>query len=274
MSLIGNPWWTIYEDTKNNQIPVATAVPVSNVSETVREEEDLEQGSVGENLDPEQPEPLQQQPTKTTTTSKTTTTTSSSSSEQQQQPQNNDIPHWCCTCNPIALLVALAITLPAICAVVCCEMVALLCFHVPATLFYHSGQAFAPPNICTCLLYFLFMILYGAMSVADSCVLVASVIITESVGLVALVVGSLTGGCLWARNLQQSIRRSCHGIRVSFRRSEESSTTTTATTTPSRGLCCCRRTKLSLERERKANREKGVKVVQIQQVRRAGESCH
>mmetsp|Transcript_5739 Transcript_5739/g.13731 ORF Transcript_5739/g.13731 Transcript_5739/m.13731 type:complete len:113 (-) Transcript_5739:104-442(-) len=112
------------------------------------------------------------------------------------------------------------------------------------------------------------MILYGAMSLADSCVLLASVMVTESVGLVALLVGFLTGGCLWARNLQQSIRRSCHGIRVSFRRSEES------TTMPSRGLCCCRRTSASLERERKANRGKGVKVVQIQRVRRAGESCH
>lgn len=247
----GNPWWTIYEDTKNNQIPIATAVPVSNLSDTVREEEDLEQG---EKADPEQPLPKQDVVTKTTT------------SHSKEEPP----PHCCLTCNPIAYVTGLAILAPAAFAVLAIELVAFVFLYVPSTLLYHAGQAFAPPNICTCLLYFVFMSLYCAMALADSIVLVASVLCTECIGVVGLLVGFLTGGCLWAKHLQQSIRKTCHGIRIAFRRDGDAR----STTLPSRSLCCCRRTTASLERERKANRERGVRVVNVQRVRRPGESCH
>lgn len=249
--LPGNPWWTIYEDTKNNPIPIATAVPVvSNLSDTVREEEDLEQG--GEKNDPEQP------------LSREATT-------------KEESPHCCLTCNPLALVAALVIIAPAAAAVLAMELLAFLFLFVPATLFYQAGQAFAPPNICTCLLYLVFMTLYNAMVLAESILLLASVLFTECIGMVGLLVGFLTGGCLWATHLQQSIRRTCHGIRITFRHngSDSRSSSSSSPTLPThRSLFCCRKTKTSLERERKANREKGVRVVNVQRVRRPGESCH
>ena len=250
-AIVGNPWWDIYEDTKNNQLPVATAVPVSR-NDTVKEEEDVETGGDG---------------------SRTPKTDSSASSETKDTPKEDEStksdPHCCQTCNPIASFVGFIMTIVAFMVVLTYELVALFACHLPATIFYQCAQAFAPPNICTCLLYFFFMIFYGAFHFADSILLLVSVFATECVGMAALLVGFLTGGCLWAKYLHQHIRKMCHGIRAIVRQKLSAAE-------PTRGLCCGRTAReYEHERQRKANRDRGVTVVNTS-IRREGrgESFH
>lgn len=246
----GNAWWTIYEDTKNNPIPVVTAVPVANC-DIVKEEEDLEAG------------------TETTLPPETASRASTSTTASTNSPTSTKPPHCCQTCNPIALVAGMLVTIPAFVTVLTLELVALVICYLPSAVFYHASQAFAPPNICTCILYMVFMILYGAFSLADSIVLVTSVVATEWIGGFAFGIGFLTGGCLWAKTLQQHIRRLCHCIRVGFRRNDDQNQ---ASSMPRRSLCCCGSS--ARERKHKADRERGINVVRVQRVRSPGESCH
>ncbi|KAL3917267.1 MAG: hypothetical protein SGILL_004797, partial [Bacillariaceae sp.] len=85
-------------------------------------------------------------------------------------------------------------------------------------LFYHMAQAFAPPNVCTGIIYSFFMIIYSALALCDSIVLFTSVIVTELLSGTGFLVGALTGGIIWGQYWHQQIRRTSHGIRVICRK--------------------------------------------------------
>lgn len=241
----GNAWWTIYEDTKNNQIPLAEAVPVTDdgkTRETAMKVDDEESGiESGES-------------------------TLASSTEEGQGSRKDHVerkdPHCCLTCNPFAIVFGFVVAVPALAFALICEIVSFFTCYLPSIIFYRIAQLFSPPDCCTCLLYLVFITIHGVFSMCDSMVLVMSVFGTELVGLVALFVGFLSGGCLWSKYLHQQIRRSCHGIRVVFRKK------TTCGRKPSRRFFCDR----TVEEEKP--HLKGVKVIRVEQVRRPGESCH
>jgi len=239
----GNPWWTVYEDTKTNEIPLATAEPLP------KEKTSIDGNTVTEDYEDSSSKELNK------------VEAVDESNENASLPPKG--PHFCLTCNPFAIFFGLIVAIPTLVFVVTCEMVALCTCHLPATIFYHIAQVFAPPEICTCLLYAVFMIVYGALAFGDSVVLVVSVFATECVGLVALVVGFFTGGCLWAKYLRQQIRKVGHGIRITFRKNS---------CKPPRRFFFCK-TAEEIERSTKPHLQ-GVKVVRVARVRRAGESCH
>ena len=120
-------------------------------------------------------------------------------------------------CSPLCILCGILLYVPAVVAVLYCELVALLLCYFPAMLFFHAARALSPPTCCTGIGYGVCRLLYGIFSVCDSIVLLASVLVTEVVGFMALVVGFITGGVLWSRYFHQHIRKSCHGLRVVFR---------------------------------------------------------
>jgi hypothetical protein len=241
---------------------LATAVPVN----PVKSEDDIEGGAAAEDdtEGSEESKDLSQPPDATKTTS-----------------SSHKSPHFCRSCNPIAVTCGLAFSGAALVVVLTLELVALFVCYLPGTLFFHCGQAFAPPNCCSCLLYVVFMVVYSALSFADSMILLASVLVTECLCLVAYFVGMVTGGCLWAEYLQQQIRKVCHGIRIVFRKSSnndnnnsDSPNSNNNSNNPPRGLCFGRMAK---ERERKRNAKahlNGVRVVTVQRKRRSCESCH
>jgi len=194
----GNPWWTIYEETKNNQIPTATAVPIGNEEE--------------------------QQPRKNDDDS-TAIPSSSSSSASASAPNTTGttllaapkaMPFWK-TCSPLSILCGMLLCVPALVAVLSCELMALILCHFPAVVFFRAARALSPPNCCTGIFDAVLRLLYEVFSFCDSIILLASVMVAEIVALVALVVGFITGGVMWARYLHQQIRRLCHGLRIVFR---------------------------------------------------------
>lgn len=201
----GNPWWTIYEDTKNDQIPTATAVPLPGNGN----EDDIEQASDGPG----------REDNGAAVDSQTNGPTVNSNGGNERQNT-----HCCKTCSPVSLGFAVLVGVPALVGVLTCEMMALCLCHFPAKLFYRVSEALAPPNVCTCLLYCIFRVLYCVFSVCDSILLMVSVIVTEIVALAAFLVGFCTGGALWARYLHQQIRRMCHGIRILFRKTSGTQT--------------------------------------------------
>lgn len=237
----GNPWWTIYEDTKNSQIPLATAVPVKS-DDTEREStinvEDEESGHTNQD----------------------------SSDEEGQDSQKGDDKtkdrQCCLTCNPFAIFFGFVVAIPALVFVITCEIVSLFTCYLPGAICYHIAKFFSPPDCCTCILYLVFITVHGVLSFGDSMVLVMSIFGTELVGLVAIFVGFLSGGCLWAEYLHQQIRRLSHGIRVVFRKK------TTCDKPPRRFFC-----NRTAEEDSKSHL-KGVKVIRVERVRRPGESYH
>lgn len=188
----GNPWWTIYEDTKNQQqIPTATAVQV-----TPEEDEELHQ--------PNRP------------------------SLPNQRKENGTVyatagPSFFMTCSPVNLFAGFLVASQALLGVLLCEFLALILCHFPAALFYHLAQAFSPENVFTGLFYSFFMILYWAFALCDSIVLLVSVILTEVLAVTAFLVGAITGGIIWGLYWHQQVRRMCHGVRVMFRQNSSGS---------------------------------------------------
>lgn len=209
----GNPWWTIYEETKNNQIITATAVLLPENGD----EDDIEHAS----NDPGRED-------NGITTNSHTNISNSQTAANSDTGDKRETTHCCKICSPVSLAFAVLIGGPAVLGVLICEIVALLLFYLPAKIFYCISEALAPPNCCTCLFYCIFRVLYSVWSFCDSIVLVVSVVVAEIVALAAFLVGFCTGGALWARRLQQQIRRICHGIRVFFRKTN---------TRPSRHFC-------------------------------------
>lgn len=156
-----------------------------------------------------------------------------------------------------------------------------MAFYLPSCFLYHSGQAFAPPNICTVVLYMFFMILYWGFWLADYMVLLSSVLVTECLGMAALVMGFFTGGCLWARQLHQYLRRVGHYVRVQFRKQKQPQQEQTRrhkrrkksssrTTMPTRGLSW-----FAQRRDYRSRREEAMRVITVERERiDASESLH
>jgi len=231
----GNPWWTIYEDYKNNQIPLATAVPITSDSEGRESTMTVEDEESGES--------------------------SNDITNASKEDAETKDPNCCLTCNPFAVFFGLVMAIPALVVVVTCEMVSLFVCYLPSVVCHKIAKICSPPDCCSCILYLIFITIYGVLSFCDSVILVFSVFGTEMVGLMAVFVGFLSGGCLWAKFLHQQIRRVCHGIRVVFRKK-------TSCRNPPRIFFCDR----SAEEEKP--HLKGVKVIRVERVRRPGESCH
>jgi hypothetical protein len=182
----GNPWWTIYEDTKRGyQIPTATAIQVTP-------EED------GDSSRPNRQSPPFHR-------------------NQDETFHDTNGPSFLMTCSPINLMSGFLVASQALLGVVLCELLALILLHLPAKLFYHAAQAFSPPNVCTGICYSFLMIFYYAFALFDSIVLLVSVVLTEVLAVTAFLVGALTGGIVWGRYWHQQVRRMCHGVRIIFR---------------------------------------------------------
>jgi hypothetical protein len=188
MTVLGNPWWSIYEDFKNNPIPTATAVPVMDE------------------------ESHQQAPSNGGVEDGSFTRTKVDAGSAVQHP------HFCLVCSPVDVLSGILVGSLALMGVILCEVFALAFFYLPAALAYCTAQAFSPPNVCTGVPYSFFMIFYFAFALCDSVLLFTSVLLTELVACVGYVTSLLTGGVLMARYWHQQIRRSCHGVRVMFRK--------------------------------------------------------
>jgi len=265
----GNPWWTIYEDTKNTSSPVAKAVPVPSCDDVTKKQQQQQQQQQQQGSRNNTPvvgaaEDEEAGASNAPTEASHEDGRDSSRPDTPRTTTKTKSPHFCQTCNPFGIVFGLLVAIPALVVALACELVALLVCHLPGTLFYHAAQVFAPPDCCTCLLYGIFRMGHGILSLCDSMVLVGSVVVTEFVGLVALGVGFLTGGCVWAWYLHQQIRRLCHGIRIVFRH------TSATHNNPPRRLFCDRTVE---RRDAKPHRE-GVTVIRVERVRCPGESCH
>ena len=186
--------------------------------------------------------------------------TCDSSNASKKDAETKD-PSCCLTCNPFAILFGFLVAIPALVWVVSCEMISFFICYLPSVVCHKTAKMFSPPDCCTCLFYLIFKTIYGVLSFCDSMILVINVFGTEMVAAVAVFVGFLSGGCLWAKFLHQQIRRVCHGIRVVFRKN------TSCRNHPRRFFCGP-----SVEEEKP--HLKGVKVVRVVRVRCPGESCH
>ena len=173
----GNPWWTIYEDTKNN-MPTATAIAIN-------EDEDIEQQ--------EQPRPP------------------------MKDGRSRQGPSLCLVCSPVDTAFGLFVLAFAIMGTLLSEGFGLFLCYVPAFICYHIGNVFGEPNVLTGIWYSFFMVCYYACALCDSVCLLISVVYTEILAIVAYLVGLVTGGVLMARFWHQYNRRVCHGIRIALR---------------------------------------------------------
>lgn len=201
----GNPHWTIYEETKNNLIPMATAVPIPNHSDDNNNDDDYRQ-----NPSPHYGE---------------TGAVSAGSSSSNNNNENDGGGGFCKSCSPVSIAFGIMVGVPALFTVLALELVAFVWCYGLSTMFFYIARGFAPPNCCTCLFYYVFMLVHKVMRFVDSILLVVSVVVTEVLGFVACLVGFCTGGAGWASYLQQEIRRTCHGVRILFRKTSASSST-------------------------------------------------
>jgi hypothetical protein len=178
----GNPWWTIYEEAKDD-IPSATAVPV------VDEEHDEEAPS-------------------------TNNGTSANPNPTPVPPPNK--PPCILLCSPVDLFAGILVTFHAILGVLICEILA-FAFYLVAALFYWLAKPFGPPNACTGIFYSFLMIFYYSFAMADSICLLTSVLVTEVVACVGWLVSVCFGGIWRANHWHQYIRRICHLLRWALR---------------------------------------------------------
>ena len=126
--LSGNPWWTIYEESKNNdnQIPTVTAVRVpDDVEGGIRDDPQLQ------------------------------------TDDEEKPSSKNKMPSFWKSCSPLGILFGISISIPTIVLVLTLEMLALFIFYIPSVVFFHTAHAFSPPNCCTCLFYGVFLLLYS-----------------------------------------------------------------------------------------------------------------
>jgi hypothetical protein len=176
----------IYEDTKNNTIPTATAVPVVIDDEPV--------------------------PSNGRMTGGVDASTKVSAGPTAKQP------HFCLLCSPVNLLSGFLVAFLALMLVFTCELTALVVCYLPGALIFHVAQAFSPPNVCTGIIYSSFMIFYFAFALCDSILLFVSVLVTEILACVGYITSFFTGGVLMSLFWHQQTRRCCHGVRVTFRK--------------------------------------------------------
>jgi len=220
----GNPWWTIYEETKNDPIPTATAVPIPDSGSDDDDDDGYDDDDSDRSSDKddgntaEHPSHLPQQGSNADNNNNNDDDGSSSIAHHRNPP------HCCATCSPLQLALAVLVAVPAIVGVLVCELFALVVLHVPATLVYLTATKLLSPHNCCCCCcicgccYGVLMLVHRILCACDSIVLVVSVLVTEVVAMVACLVGFCTGGALWAGQVHQHIRKICHGIRVVVRR--------------------------------------------------------
>ena len=182
-----NPWWTVYEGAKND-IPIANAVP----------------------LHEDQADPNEDIPTPTYVPTKTPSTSTNEPSSSDEEPKTSS------PCNPIDSLVGCCLSLSATLTVVALETVAFLIYGVAAGV-WNLAKSMEPPNIFTGLLYCIFMLVYWALAIVDSSLLLASVLTVEIVAGACYILSLLFGGCDKAASWHQYIRRTCHMMRWAFR---------------------------------------------------------
>lgn len=189
MFLTGNPWWTIYEQSKNHQNSTVTAVRV-----TGKEKEGIRDDWQPQNEDDK---------------------------NNGSQLHNFDTSFWK-ICSPLGFIVGISICLPTLLIVLTLEIAALFAFYSPSAIFFHAARAIPPPpNCCTGIFYAIFLLLYSIFSFLDSLFLLVSVFVTELLAIIASILGFIYGGVMWSQYLHQHIRRSCHGVRIVFRRKKK-----------------------------------------------------
>jgi hypothetical protein len=185
---LGNPWWMIYEDAKKNQIPTATAIAVID-AELHEEMGESHQGSGSV-------QPI---------------------GNACGTGSANKRPHFCLICNPVNLLSEFIVATLALVLVLVCELLAIFVFYIPGAIFFNLARPFSPPNACTGIFYSFFMIFYFGFALCDSILLIISVLTTEILACIGYITSFCTGGVLMSMFWHQHTRRSCHGIRVTFR---------------------------------------------------------
>jgi hypothetical protein len=199
----GNPWWTIYEDTKyyggGISPPTAMAVPVNEDSSS---NNNNKTSGIGCDVEHGQGRP---------------SSSSSSPAKTKGAYGYTNAPPFYLVCSPLSIFVGVLVGFHAILGTFLCEFLALLLCHYPAAFFYNIANSCSPPGACTLLPHSLCMLLYSCLALADSLVLLTSVMVVELMATVGYVVQLLTGGILMAKFWHQYIRRSCHGFRVMFR---------------------------------------------------------
>jgi hypothetical protein len=191
----GNPWLSIYEETVH-KMPYtnAVAIPVTD----------------------DQPPPNDDEEDKHSFSSGHASVVSVSEATPVTPSEDSPPPHFLFRCNPVDILIGLMITSHAILGTVIMEVLALVIYFI-AALFYHSAFAMGPPNLFTGFFYSLCMILYFCFALADSIVLLSSVLVTEILDSVGWILGCLFGGIWMANRRHQYVRRVCHHIRWAFR---------------------------------------------------------
>jgi len=195
----GNPWWRIYEDTKNNNhtVPTATAVAIDD-------DDDVEVGNNHNNYSGQD-------------YNAPNSNSNGSSPSMKDTNANVQYPSLCLVCSPVDTFAGVMNLGFALMGVVLTESFALFLCYIPAFILYHIANLFSPPNVLTGLFYSFFMIFYYACALGDSICLLASVLVTEIVAACGYLVSLCTGGVLMARFWHQYIRRVCHGIRIALR---------------------------------------------------------
>mmetsp|Transcript_16523 Transcript_16523/g.40250 ORF Transcript_16523/g.40250 Transcript_16523/m.40250 type:complete len:327 (+) Transcript_16523:169-1149(+) len=199
-----NPWWTIYEDVKyhgGGVVPLtATAVPV-NDEEINNTSEQSPQGRPNSSSSP----------------------SGVGGAGYGTYKTNSALPFYL-ICSPLSLMTGFLVGIMAIFGTFLCEFLALLLCHYPAVLFYKTSKTcFSPTGPFTLLPFSILMLVYSCLVFADSLVLLTSVILVEAMAIVGYTVQLVTGGILMASFWHQYTRRSCHGIRIMFRKCSTSS---------------------------------------------------
>jgi len=199
----GNPWWTVYEQTKNS-LPYATAVPIAEYEEDRQEQQSQ---------------------------STTSQVTAADKENQLTLPDNNAIiaqptsspskklkyPHFCLRCNPVDTLVGMIFIFTTLLISFTLETIA-FSFYLTGALFYKTAKAMEPLNIISALIYPFFMIFYSIFSLTDNILLLSSVLTTEVLNICSWSFGVIFGGILVADHRHQFTRRACHHLRWAFRR--------------------------------------------------------
>ncbi|CAB9526584.1 expressed unknown protein [Seminavis robusta] len=178
----GNPWWTVYEEAKND-IPIATAV-AAEANETA----DLEEQA---------PPPPSSRPDAT--------------------PTGGEVKRKSCSeISPMAATVGFSMFLMASMSVLFLEACA-ICVYFFSLSFFRLANLMDPPNLWTGLLYSTCVFFYWSCALMDSSLLLSSVLTTEFVAASSYMFCAILGGCDMAAGWHQYTRRTCHLIRWAFR---------------------------------------------------------
>eukprot|EP00934_Nitzschia_sp_Nitz4_P000015 Nitzschia sp. Nitz4//scaffold137_size62074//25506//26586//NITZ4_006415-RA/size62074-processed-gene-0.86-mRNA-1//-1//CDS//3329535700//15//frame0 len=138
----------------------------------------------------------------------------SSSDRYQKQQEEYQSKPWRHS-NLIDLLVGLSLSLSAIVSTASIELAAIIIYSLAAGFHFVAEEVF----FVTPLILFksVFLLVCGVLMIVDPILLTTSVLVTEILGGVALLVCSIFGGLTSGFAWQQFIRKTCHLTRWSFR---------------------------------------------------------